>query len=72
MGRSSSSTTGTAATSFSYVVHGEEASSNALPDRIDRELGWTAVVPRPGEAGSTERRHEAVARGSFSAVPGCE
>ncbi|WP_406385894.1 MBL fold metallo-hydrolase RNA specificity domain-containing protein [Streptomyces sp. NBC_01618] len=33
-----------------YVVHGEESSSDALRDRIDRELGWTAVVPRPGEA----------------------
>ncbi|MEU6017374.1 MBL fold metallo-hydrolase [Streptomyces sp. NPDC047515] len=33
-----------------YMVHGEESSSDALRDRIDRELGWTAVVPRPGEA----------------------
>ncbi|WPW33315.1 hypothetical protein P6B95_03670 [Streptomyces atratus] len=32
------------------MVHGEESSSDALRDRIDRELGWTAVVPRPGEA----------------------
>lgn len=33
-----------------YAVHGEESSSDALRDRIDHELGWTAVVPRPGEA----------------------
>ena len=32
-----------------YVVHGEPAASEALRDRIDRELGWTAVVPRSGE-----------------------
>ncbi len=33
-----------------YLVHGEAATSEALRDRIDRELGWTAVVPRSGEA----------------------
>ncbi|MFJ5879761.1 MBL fold metallo-hydrolase RNA specificity domain-containing protein [Streptomyces sp. NPDC093088] len=33
-----------------YLVHGEPAASGALRDRIDRELGWTAVVPRSGEA----------------------
>ncbi|MFE1441094.1 MBL fold metallo-hydrolase RNA specificity domain-containing protein [Streptomyces sp. NPDC058739] len=33
-----------------YLVHGEESSALALRDRIDRELGWTAVVPRSGEA----------------------
>ncbi|MER5281163.1 MBL fold metallo-hydrolase [Streptomyces sp. NPDC002809] len=33
-----------------YLVHGEEASSAALRARIERELGWTAVVPRSGEA----------------------
>ncbi|MFE7263729.1 MBL fold metallo-hydrolase RNA specificity domain-containing protein [Streptomyces sp. NPDC057592] len=33
-----------------YVVHGEESSSDTLRERIDHELGWTAVVPRPGEA----------------------
>jgi metallo-beta-lactamase family protein len=32
-----------------YVVHGEPDSSFALRDRIERELGWTAVVPEPGE-----------------------
>ncbi|MFF2779561.1 MBL fold metallo-hydrolase RNA specificity domain-containing protein [Streptomyces sp. NPDC058052] len=32
-----------------YVVHGEPAASEALRDRIDHELGWTAVVPRSGE-----------------------
>ncbi|MET8172247.1 MBL fold metallo-hydrolase [Streptomyces clavifer] len=33
-----------------YLVHGEEAASGTLRDRIDQELGWTAVVPRSGEA----------------------
>lgn len=33
-----------------YLVHGEPAASAALRDRIDQELGWTAVVPRSGEA----------------------
>ncbi|MET8968039.1 MBL fold metallo-hydrolase [Streptomyces hydrogenans] len=33
-----------------YLVHGEPAASEALRDRIDHELGWTAVVPRSGEA----------------------
>lgn len=33
-----------------YLVHGEETASATLRDRIDRELGWTAVVPRSGEA----------------------
>jgi metallo-beta-lactamase family protein len=32
-----------------YVVHGEPHSSQALADRISRDLGWTAVVPRLGE-----------------------
>ncbi|MFB6941399.1 MULTISPECIES: MBL fold metallo-hydrolase RNA specificity domain-containing protein [unclassified Streptomyces] len=41
---------GTPAPHTTYMVHGEESSSDALRDRIDRELGWTAVVPRPGEA----------------------
>ncbi|MEV0451687.1 MBL fold metallo-hydrolase [Streptomyces sp. NPDC050600] len=33
-----------------YLVHGEPDASQALRDRIDRELGWTAVVPRSGES----------------------
>ncbi|MFG2388337.1 MBL fold metallo-hydrolase RNA specificity domain-containing protein [Streptomyces lavendulae] len=33
-----------------YLVHGEETASETLRDRIDDELGWTAVVPRSGEA----------------------
>ncbi|QNS02313.1 MBL fold metallo-hydrolase RNA specificity domain-containing protein [Streptomyces xanthii] len=33
-----------------YLVHGEPMASEALRDRIDHELGWTAVVPRSGEA----------------------
>ena len=32
-----------------YVVHGEPASSEGLANRIRDELGWNAVVPRPGE-----------------------
>ncbi|MFC7493573.1 MULTISPECIES: MBL fold metallo-hydrolase RNA specificity domain-containing protein [unclassified Nocardioides] len=32
-----------------YVVHGELEASRGLADRIDRELGITAVVPRLGE-----------------------
>ncbi|MCH0539673.1 MBL fold metallo-hydrolase [Streptomyces sp. MUM 203J] len=33
-----------------YLVHGEESAAFALRDRLDDELGWTAAVPRPGEA----------------------
>jgi metallo-beta-lactamase family protein len=29
-----------------YVVHGEEDAARALADRLARELGWNAVVPR--------------------------
>ncbi len=32
-----------------YLVHGEPHSSEALRDRIERELGWTAVVPKQDE-----------------------
>jgi len=32
-----------------YLVHGEPAAAEALRTRIDRTLGWTAVVPRSGE-----------------------
>lgn len=35
--------------SATYLVHGEPGGCEALRDRIDRELGWTAVVPRSGE-----------------------
>ncbi|MFG5718647.1 MBL fold metallo-hydrolase RNA specificity domain-containing protein [Streptomyces murinus] len=31
-----------------YLVHGEPDAA-ALRDRIDRQPGWTAVVPRSGE-----------------------
>ena len=31
------------------LVHGEPDAANALRDRIDRTLGWSAAVPRPGE-----------------------
>jgi metallo-beta-lactamase family protein len=32
-----------------FVVHGEPDEANALHDRIERELDWTAAVPRDGE-----------------------
>ena len=32
-----------------FIVHGEDTASEALRIRIDRELGWNAVVPRSGE-----------------------
>lgn len=32
-----------------YVVHGEPPAAAALRDRLDRDLGWTAVVPVLGE-----------------------
>ncbi|WP_329268340.1 MBL fold metallo-hydrolase [Streptomyces sp. NBC_01451] len=32
-----------------YLVHGEPDAAEDLRDRIDRTLGWTAVVPRSGE-----------------------
>jgi metallo-beta-lactamase family protein len=32
-----------------YVVHGEPEASAELRDRIEKELGWCAVVPRSGE-----------------------
>ncbi|MFF5428551.1 MBL fold metallo-hydrolase RNA specificity domain-containing protein [Streptomyces griseofuscus] len=32
-----------------YLVHGEPDAAVALRDRIDRQPGWTAVVPRSGE-----------------------
>ncbi len=32
-----------------FVVHGEPAAAGTLAGRIQRELGWCAVVPRDGE-----------------------
>ncbi|MFC5720909.1 MBL fold metallo-hydrolase RNA specificity domain-containing protein [Streptomyces gamaensis] len=32
-----------------YLVHGEPEAAEALRERVDRVLGWTAVVPRSGE-----------------------
>jgi metallo-beta-lactamase family protein len=32
-----------------YVVHGEPRSAHGLAERITRDLGWNAVVPRLGE-----------------------
>lgn len=40
---------GAAPPDTTYLVHGEPSASQTLRDRIDRELGWTAVVPRSGE-----------------------
>ncbi|MGC0343145.1 MBL fold metallo-hydrolase RNA specificity domain-containing protein [Streptomyces sp. SLBN-8D4] len=37
------------APNVTYLVHGEPEAAAALRDRIDRSLGWTAVVPRSGE-----------------------
>jgi metallo-beta-lactamase family protein len=34
---------------MTFAVHGEPAAAKALVQRIDRELGWAAVVPRDGE-----------------------
>lgn len=39
-----------AAPHTTYLVHGEETASETLWNRIDRELGWNAVVPKSGEA----------------------
>jgi metallo-beta-lactamase family protein len=33
-----------------YVTHGEPAASDALRQRIERELRWDACVPRLGQA----------------------
>lgn len=33
-----------------FIVHGEAQASEALRTRIDRELGWDAVVPRQAQA----------------------
>ena len=33
-----------------FIVHGEDEGSEALRVRIDRELGWNAVVPRQNQA----------------------
>jgi metallo-beta-lactamase family protein len=40
-----------------YVVHGEPAAAAALRDRLDRDLGWTAVVPALGERVTIRPRH---------------
>lgn len=32
-----------------FIVHGEPASSAALRDRVETELGWSCVIPRMGE-----------------------
>jgi metallo-beta-lactamase family protein len=32
-----------------YVVHGEQHSSEALADRLNKHPDWTAIVPREGE-----------------------
>ncbi|WP_371658395.1 MBL fold metallo-hydrolase RNA specificity domain-containing protein [Streptomyces sp. NBC_00280] len=40
---------GAPAPTTTYLVHGEPDAAAALRDRVDRTLGWTAVVPRSGE-----------------------
>ncbi|MDX2545133.1 MBL fold metallo-hydrolase RNA specificity domain-containing protein [Streptomyces sp. WI04-05B] len=40
---------GASAPTTTYLVHGEPDAADALCDRVDRTLGWTAVVPRSGE-----------------------
>ncbi|HEU5286600.1 MAG TPA: MBL fold metallo-hydrolase [Sphingomicrobium sp.] len=37
-----------------FIVHGEPASSAALRDRIESELGWSCVVPRMDEGFALE------------------
>ncbi|MDE3010566.1 MAG: MBL fold metallo-hydrolase [Pseudomonadota bacterium] len=32
-----------------YINHGEPGAADALRQRIERELGWTAIVPRHGQ-----------------------
>jgi metallo-beta-lactamase family protein len=34
---------------IAYVVHGEPLASESLRSAIERELSWTAVVPRLSE-----------------------
>jgi metallo-beta-lactamase family protein len=34
---------------ITFAVHGEPEPAKALAGRIDRELGWPAVVPGHGE-----------------------
>jgi metallo-beta-lactamase family protein len=41
--------TAPAAPATCYVVHGDLAASQALATRVEAELGWCGVVPRPGE-----------------------
>jgi metallo-beta-lactamase family protein len=45
-----------------FIVHGEPASSAALQDRIEAELGWPCVMPKMGERNELEDGAEA--RGS--------
>jgi len=39
-----------------YVIHGEPSAAAALRDRVDAELGWTAVVPHAGERVAVKAR----------------
>jgi metallo-beta-lactamase family protein len=41
--------TATSEPSGVFVVHGEVAASRALQARIEDELDWAAIVPRPDE-----------------------
>jgi metallo-beta-lactamase family protein len=40
--------TGAPEPAATYVVHGEPSAAAARRDRLDHELGWTAVVPALG------------------------
>jgi metallo-beta-lactamase family protein len=47
---------GATAPATTFVIHGEAVAAAALRDRIDRELGWNAVVPALGERVSVPAR----------------
>jgi metallo-beta-lactamase family protein len=32
-----------------FIVHGEPSASEALRERVQRDLGWQATVPRQGQ-----------------------
>ncbi|MGW0758444.1 MBL fold metallo-hydrolase RNA specificity domain-containing protein [Streptomyces sp. NPDC002814] len=56
-----------------YLVHGEPDTASALRDRINRTLGWTAVVPRSGEhvlvRQGRDRRRASVGKGPSGGCP---
>jgi metallo-beta-lactamase family protein len=42
-----------------YVIHGEASAAATLRNRLDHELGWTAVVPALGERVTIRARNRA-------------